>query len=682
MTTYKYTTVREGEIRILSVLPAEAHSDPIRVAIQHARLPPSCFGSQHDDLAEYLAECGLSDLEKPDYLALSYVWGPASDPKLAYVDLAPEGADTISITNNLDVALRHVRRKTKPVMIWIDAICIDQGNIEERGLQVSIMDTIYTSARGVIVWLGPEENGSHQVLERLAWAGERLIPQDNGSILPNPDGPTIGPDEADWLALTQPIPGDKEQTNDLIAFFERPWFGRLWIRQEIALAQQAVVLCGQTRLPWEDFQNAANCCARKGIRQTGRELLSRFVQIRETIMNVCELFSFTTPYSYSILRWDHQGVKFTDPRDTIYAVMSMLDSKDAALDIQPDYTLTTAELFEKVCLRILEYQRQTYFLYSCELATTITPNLPSWVPDWATPPGTKRLDTNWSACGFLSAQGSYLGNGVLRVAGVEVDKIDIVKGRWPGRPWNFADFVDVVWDCYPGDEYIDSVYREGETYADAYCRALMMDKFRDVFHPPKEDGTIKLAYTKVKAAMQKIWSLGDDWDDYDGLREDAEVYSVFQQCGHWKNRCFFRTEEGWLGMAPAETQLGDVVGVILGCEFPLVLRREKGANEQWNVVGACYAHGWMSGQAIYGEDSSRVYRQVELQELERDQYVDGNRVAMQEIATGEVVTDPAEVLEKMLGVKPSVWTRRPHRLEVSANILKEAGVKLREFDLV
>lgn len=686
MTTYQYAPLKDGEIRLTSVLPADALSDPLRISIEHVRLPPSCFGSQHHDLAEHLASFGLSDTDKPDYVALSYVWGWPPDPKLAYVDAAPETASTVSITNNLDVALRHLRFKTKPLVLWIDAICINQGDLEERGFQVSLMDSIYSSAKGVIVWLGPEEHGSHQVMERLAWLGERVIPQDDGSLQPNPTGPPLGPDEASWLSLTEALPGDEAQTHDLVVFFERPWFRRLWIRQEIALAQQAVVVCGQTRLPWEPFQNAADCCVRKPLPQgadwSQRDLIHRFVQIREAIMNICEIFNFATPYSYRILRWDHQGIKFTDPRDTIYAVKSILDPEDVALDVQPDYRLKTAEVFENVCLRILERQRLTYFLYSCELATTVTPNLPSWVPDWAQPPGARRLDTNWSACGFLSAQGSYLGGGVLRVAGVEVDEIDVVKGRWPGRPWNFVDFIDVVWSCYPGADYVDCVYREGETYADAYCRAFMMEKFRQVFLPPKKDGeTIKLDYSEARRAVSKIWALEQDWDDYESLRKDPDVLALFYHAGHWKSRCFFITKEGWLGMAPEGTQPGDVVSVILGCQFPLVLRRQDD-DHRWKVVGACHAHGFMSGQAIYGEEASRAYRQVELQDKDRDRYVDGEYAGLQEISTGVVRTDPAEVLVETLGVQPSVWTRKPHRLEVPADELRAAGVKLRDFDLV
>lgn len=687
MTTYQYTGLKTGEIRILSVLPAESFSDPIRISIKHTRLPPSCFGSQHRDLAESLVSSGLADTEKPEYYALSYVWGSHEDPEIIHVNAAPETADRISITHNLDVALRHIRRKQKSLLIWIDAICIDQGNLEERGLQVSFMDTIYLTARKVLIWLGPEERGSHKVLQRLAWMGERLIVH-NGFVVPNPAGPPLGPKEASWLSVTEAVPGDEDQMRDLVALFERPWFRRLWVRQEIFLAQDALVVCGKTILSWELFRSAAVCLAAKsGLK--GSEVSSadlRFKKIKGVVLNLCSNSAVAYPFSYRYLRWAHQGSEFTDPRDAIYAVKSILHPEDAALDIQPDYTMETSELFQKVCVRIFERQRQAYFLYSCELASIATHNLVSWVPDWSTSPDAIQLETNWSACGFLSAQGSYLGEGVLRVAGVQIGEVRKVLTRWPTRPSNFEDFVFFVYHAHPDAYNVNRVYRDGETYADAFCKALMSEKFRDILYPPRKDLMITLAFAEAKRAVLKIWDFDPKWDDIGLLLQDPDVIALYSQSGHVINRCFFHTKEDWPGMASHRTMPGDIVCVVLGCRFPLVLRRDSWfstpTHDRWKVVSACQADEFMSGQAIYGEKVSRVYRRVKLQHQDPKQAVDAEPAGLQHISTGAICTDPAEVLFNMVGVRPSVWTRWPHRLEVPADTLRAAGVQLRDFDLV
>lgn len=688
MTTYRYAELRTGEIRVLSVLPADDFSDPIRISIKHTRLPPSCFGSRHHELAKYVTDCGLLDAEQPEYYALSYVWGCIENPKLVYVDTAPEAADMISITNNLDAALRHIRRKKKPLVIWIDAICIDQGNLEERGLQVAFMDTIYTTARKVLVWLGPEENGSHQVMQRLARMGEKLIVR-NGFVAPNPAGPPLEPKEVSWLSINEPVQSDEDQLRDLVDFFERPWFGRLWIRQEIFLAQQALIVCGKTILAWNLFRSAAICLTAKGglkrSEMSATEL--RFNNIKGVVFNVCSNSIVPYPCSYRYLRWDHQGIKFSDPRDIIYAVKSIVLPDDAALDIQPDYTLETFALFQKVCLRIFERQCRTDFLCSCELASIITHNLPTWVPDWATPPTTKNLEMNWSACGFLSAQGSYLGEGILRVAGIQIGNVRQVSTRWwPKRPWNFGDFVHFVSDSCPNAYDADRIYREGETYADAYCRELMADRFREVIHPAEKDLMITLSFSQAKRALTKMWEFDTRWDDHNALIQDPDVIALFNQGSHVVNRCYFETVEGWQGVGPRNIRQGDIVCVILGCRFPLVLRRDDwfstSTQDRWKVVGTCQAEDFMSGQAIYGDKVSRVYRRVKLRHGDTERFVDGEHAGLQELSTGVICTDPAEVLVKMLGIQPTVWSRWPHRLEVPPDTLRAAGVKLRDFDLV
>jgi hypothetical protein len=98
-----------------------------------------------------IVRCKLSHVtfgEKPQYEALSYTWGDPNDLE----DIIINGLK-IKVRANLYSALRHLRTK-EPRVLWADAICIDQGNFQERTYQVGLMDYIYTRASCVLVWLG------------------------------------------------------------------------------------------------------------------------------------------------------------------------------------------------------------------------------------------------------------------------------------------------------------------------------------------------------------------------------------------------------------------------------------------------------------------------------------------------------------------------------------------------
>ncbi|KAF2107226.1 heterokaryon incompatibility, partial [Lophiotrema nucula] len=85
--------------------------------------------------------------------ALSYVWGSAEKPVIATIE---EGSASFSfpIGLNLACAMRYIRLVDSPRAMWIDAICINQEDMQERGTQVQRMVDIYALASKVVVWIG------------------------------------------------------------------------------------------------------------------------------------------------------------------------------------------------------------------------------------------------------------------------------------------------------------------------------------------------------------------------------------------------------------------------------------------------------------------------------------------------------------------------------------------------
>ncbi|PMD32780.1 HET-domain-containing protein, partial [Hyaloscypha variabilis F] len=128
---YQYTPLHHPEsIRLLTLLYGE-FSSPIHVRLAEVRLS-----------------------KKPQYEALSYSWATeGGDTSLSSQIVCDEGK-TLAVTKNCELALRYIRKGDSLTTLWVDAICINQQDIKERGHQVGIMRNVYANATKVLVWLG------------------------------------------------------------------------------------------------------------------------------------------------------------------------------------------------------------------------------------------------------------------------------------------------------------------------------------------------------------------------------------------------------------------------------------------------------------------------------------------------------------------------------------------------
>jgi hypothetical protein len=134
------------------------------------------------------------------YEALSYVWGSSDKPRSILID-----ERDLPITVNLHEALLSLRDPYIERIIWIDAICINQGDKEERAQQVQFMAKVYSKASRVVVWLGQAAKGSDHALEQILNAADDESPKPSNNE-----------------TNQQPIP-------DLL---QRPWFQRIWVKAQ------------------------------------------------------------------------------------------------------------------------------------------------------------------------------------------------------------------------------------------------------------------------------------------------------------------------------------------------------------------------------------------------------------------------------------------------------------------
>ncbi|KAK3351880.1 LOW QUALITY PROTEIN: heterokaryon incompatibility protein-domain-containing protein [Neurospora tetraspora] len=151
------------------------------------------------------------------YEALSYVWGSEDKPCSIFIN-----GYNLAVGKNLYAALLHLRDHSIKRTIWIDAICINQGDKEEKGHQVQSMAKIYAKASRVIVWLGEEEPGSDQALEEIRIAAE----------------------------LSRRRLDNKAE---ILTLLQGPWFRRIWVLQEVAAARHILIKCGSAEVDGSAF---------------------------------------------------------------------------------------------------------------------------------------------------------------------------------------------------------------------------------------------------------------------------------------------------------------------------------------------------------------------------------------------------------------------------------------------
>ncbi|KAL6849866.1 hypothetical protein ACO1O0_009411 [Amphichorda felina] len=190
-----------------------------------------------------------------DYAALSYSWGPP-EPRRHILLNGNEFAVTPNLWDAL-FQLRRCQRIQQGFKLWIDAICINQGDVDERSHQVGRMRDIYALAWQVVVWLGPEADDSDLAMITLRWIASL--------VRANPSMTTfyrekkqidVRPFFIKWATYESPL--RKEVNKALFHLFTRRYWRRMWILQEVAMARaDSPVLCGTRSLVWHDLYESA-----------------------------------------------------------------------------------------------------------------------------------------------------------------------------------------------------------------------------------------------------------------------------------------------------------------------------------------------------------------------------------------------------------------------------------------
>ena len=180
----------------------------------------------------------------PPYEALSYTWGTIDNAEYIYITDPADPIRTPSwlrIRANLACALRHLRYPDRQRTLWVDAISINQADIDERGQQVKRMSQIYPLSDIVIIWIGPESEDSTHALETLRYFSEQVE-----YIISHRWGDAPNARERDWWRDQHTLPYEEKTWKSLFSLLHRSWFERVWVLQEALSCNRVSFNAGET----------------------------------------------------------------------------------------------------------------------------------------------------------------------------------------------------------------------------------------------------------------------------------------------------------------------------------------------------------------------------------------------------------------------------------------------------
>jgi Heterokaryon incompatibility protein (HET) len=256
---------------------------------------------------------------------------------------------------------------------WIDQICINQGDVEEKGNQVKLMASIYKRAIRTLIWVGDDcgdAQGAFNLADQIHDVSEKQIRY--GGVL---DAVSTKSHAATGLP-----PIHVPEWAALGRLLSKSWFNRIWVVQEVVLSQRdPLLLYGQSIYSWRRFSRAASWLFKS--RYDGLSV------IPSQLMNVSTFSELQSQnpkwHLLAVLERTRNGFVASDPRDKVFGVGGLsVETQGAqcppALD--PDYNIPTEEVFRRVAKFLIESTCSLTVL-SLECIGAESHGIPSWVPD-------------------------------------------------------------------------------------------------------------------------------------------------------------------------------------------------------------------------------------------------------------------------------------------------------------
>ncbi|KAF4625963.1 hypothetical protein G7Y89_g12201 [Cudoniella acicularis] len=559
--------------------------------------------SVHDGATTSLELRTYPRTSAPEYDAVSYTWGADISTTSVMCNRVP-----LEIRTNLFRALpfiHDIRPEPRTRPLWIDAICLNQNNSDEKAIHVPHMNEIYENASRTLVWLGEAAHNSDLAMDNMESLTQKLLTVKNPSSLSiqqrltNYDLPLLNDQKWEALKVLQ----------------LRPWFYRLWTLQEIVLSKEAILLCGRKSISWDALVALHQAAMQAELHimvkaeadpeppyKNAQVVIHHveFLRKHSNIMTLPELLMLSADRGYSV------------PVDRVWALLGLLNKgyqqsiRDAEL---VDYSEAAISKYHETFLSIVKFHIKhdralAMRIIENNLRTVCNPLLPSWCPDWHTDRGGIPL-ARWpeALAGIPGGEFRRIEpfmqvkeDSSLELCGLMVDVIDCVtKSAGQGLldlesyPW-LTECLEIIkstafvpYDVYPTSAAIPAIpttLAGGSPIHELrqkYMRAEEVLKY--VLYPP---GTL------LKTSPRTI------------LRCNG--------------RKFFRTKAGRLGIGPANLEKNDLLCSMYGARTLWALRprepSEKARGQQvgefsrpdtkeqeFELLGSAYTASLLKGEA-------------------------------------------------------------------------------------
>ena len=572
----------------------------------------------------YQVWCLLHDTHRPtvnnhDYEAVSYCWDSSSSKSPMVLD----GVDCNAPSAAVEV-LRRFRRRDSSRVLWVDALCINQDDVEERENQVMMMGDIYRYATGTVVWLGHEDEESESAVRVC-----QTISKDIADIV----DVQWDNDKRHEILTRAEMPSDTEIAS-LESIFKRPWFSRLWVLQEAINSRELTCHIGDMEFRWLDLQMT--------VEWLYLIQKSHLIEpsLRPDLKNGLPMHTFAVRRgkkkwfeSLQTLAYKSRALDAIDPRDKIFGLLSMTrfvqTTGHLPAGVRPNYRGSVRRCMCNATKTMIQEDGDLSVLCRADVESAILPAVedeselwPSWSIAWHLPAPTKTpiygsgmeeawIDIDWDAPNGIRAHGDRA---------LAVDEIS--KDDSPDSLFLTGFAVETVGRSVRADQIMDTDDWHEEPVSLLFPTAAR--EFQMAFGLPSpvgqdsflmlitagfpryklDDFYVKYDSRTTEMLVQAIMDTGSSRRSFvkgqPGLSITELWFLTMRIMGVTRRRRFFQTSSGRLGLGPGDMREGDVVAVLFGGAWPFILRPEIG---HYRMVGPCYLEGIMHGEAIKERES-------------------------------------------------------------------------------
>lgn len=528
------------------------------------------------------------------------------------------------------MALKRLRLPSTSRLLWVDQLCVDQDNDDEKAQQIQIMGDIYRKAKRVVIWLG--EDTDHWVNEptfRKEADTELLAAMINAFSEASSRTPTDDLQLAKRLVDVRPTYNvtrpEQRRLQAICELLNRPWFRRAWIFQEASLARELLVQYGSWEVPFEEFKRSFDAVSllewavgvrkrRNLARDTGGfEMIQLIQDARQRLSEPGSAIAFSQGRSQFLMTLLQvlRRAQATEPRDLIFAFLAF--QEDEGITVNPEsYRQTQEEVWTHTAECIIKASQSLDIFAALSGDTVRQLQLPSWVPYWSDIfPYSRPIATPVSR--FRASRGlPHIWKGAenhtkLHVRGKIIDHINAFLA---------LPFLKV--SVQPAHLFLDWMLLYDSTLRYLYSYKNVLGDYlevkvdtlkRDLMRTVLADGAmgseqpLHCAYEMIDAIEtgDKVRELRDAGKREELTEEQSELLSDYEKLENLmfvaERKRVFVTNNLQLGMASSAAKIGDKIAIIHGSKVPCVLREVEGGAGEYRVISQCYLDGWMYGKS-------------------------------------------------------------------------------------